>query len=1192
MPPTLPIDLANFPALQTRKALLILDLQNEFLSPSGTLPVTTPNGYVERTLKIAKAFRESGSGDVFWIRSQFDSHRPTENAQIITSASSSIASPRQSTTCGRRRESEPTAEDPDADPEAFLSIGGATPQDKQKQQQQRSQCLLPGSHGSELAQQVASVVNARQDLVIAKSHYSAFESTQLLMRLRTRFVTELYICGALTNISIHATALDAARHGLTLTIIEDCCGYRDVARHSDAISSLVQLTGCDTLSADHVLEGLTSQSSDAKPAGNDFAAAIAAITAASNGPPRVRRPTKQASSGPVAVGAGGGTSGGIPVRTKTQTPEPRKDDKQSDVRTRSAPSSHENSGLSRLSPTATENVPKPEPETTRPLQPVVANDAATPTTTAASETTTKITATKSVATTITDIAATTTAPPVVTGSKSVVGAGAATVSTASSAPASIAAAKPTSTRQTTPAPIEPLTIDAGEISADEDAGNNDDSDDSFKLVIPSRHEKLLEYSRLRSTRNANALKKRLEEGTKESASAASGASAVPSRVEQTRVRRSPATSSSRATETRSSNSAPIASKTMSTSTSPKPAKEASPVSEADTSAKVSSSPVEETVKPKKDASAKTPAKPTEKDDKDVSKPDEQPETESDSEDADAKLVPVDVTKKPSATEPICAGDTIIYHDVLPQSLEKGIYERLKDEVQWLRMSHQGGEVPRLVCVQGQVDEDGSIPIYRHPADESPPLEAFTPTVVQIKSEVEKIVGHPLNHVLIQLYRTGNDYISEHSDKTLDIVPGSYVCNMSLGAERTMIFRTKRVDKDPSRKEESSSTTDPTDSKATDSKAADRKPAATPDSTKRQSCRVQLPHNSLCRMGLQTNMQWLHAIRQDKRIKREKTPAELAYGGGRISLTFRQIGTFLNRDQTLIWGQGAVGKTRKEARSVVNGQSDEAIRMLQAFGTENHSSVFDWNKHYGKGFDVLHMSSSPRFFASVDPVVNMTVQLLLAELGINYARGSMAAAVEKKDATATTSSDVAEMVTPVSSLDVPVRLVDNDRDRSTVHGVLAILLYLDSMYAPPPKGRSAHRHLEAARKFTRLQQALLLQDKWRSTPKTVQTDEASTSGATSAFSLRPLKCELAVWDGYVSVKTGPTDVSDEFIAGGTTPSVADFALWPVLHSMELAAGSQDALEAELKRLGVPGLAKYYTLFKARECVEKVLKAGDK
>jgi hypothetical protein len=69
----------------------------------------------------------------------------------------------------------------------------------------------------------------------------------------------------------------------------------------------------------------------------------------------------------------------------------------------------------------------------------------------------------------------------------------------------------------------------------------------------------------------------------------------------------------------------------------------------------------------------------------------------------------------------------------------------------------GGEVPRLVAVEGEVGEDGrysvsfrlracmntssflySFPIYRHPADESPPLSAFSPTVSLIREHVQKV----------------------------------------------------------------------------------------------------------------------------------------------------------------------------------------------------------------------------------------------------------------------------------------------------------------------------------------------------------------------------------------------------------------------------------------------------------------------
>ncbi|CAK7268697.1 hypothetical protein SEPCBS119000_003193 [Sporothrix epigloea] len=322
MPHTLPLDLADFPAFRTRKALLVIDLQNEFLSSSGTLPVSTPDGFVDRTLDVARKFRESGSGDIFWIRSQFDSHRPAATSHIITSATTQLprTSGPKSSSVRHRTGSEPPSSDQDADPEAFLSVGPTRSQ-KQTGQTQQDQILLAGSHGSELAPPVASSVNARQDMILVKTHYSAFNSTQLLNRLRTRFVTELYVCGALTNISIYATALDAARHGLSLTIIEDCCGYRDITRHDDTITSLIQLTGCETLSAEDVIQTMAAQSPEKASAANNFAATIAAITAASGGPPRARRLTKTAVTGLTAASGGsssaiGGISGGLPNQTQ------------------------------------------------------------------------------------------------------------------------------------------------------------------------------------------------------------------------------------------------------------------------------------------------------------------------------------------------------------------------------------------------------------------------------------------------------------------------------------------------------------------------------------------------------------------------------------------------------------------------------------------------------------------------------------------------------------------------------------------------------------------------------------------------------------------------------------------------------------------------------------------------------------
>lgn len=265
-------------------------------------------------------------------------------------------------------------------------------------------------------------------------------------------------------------------------------------------------------------------------------------------------------------------------------------------------------------------------------------------------------------------------------------------------------------------------------------------------------------------------------------------------------------------------------------------------------------------------------------------------------------------------------DSYLIDNVLPADIASTCFTALKNEAEWQTMLHRGGEVPRLVATQGKVEPDGSIPIYRHPADVIPELKPWSPTVEAIKTIVEAKLNQPLNHVLIQYYRSGEDYISEHSDKTLDVVKDTSIVNLSLGAQRTMVLRTKK-----SRGEE------------------------------RTTQRIPLPHNSLFVMGPRTNESWLHGIRQDRRIIVDKSPEEMLEAGERISLTFRTIGTWKTPDGR-IYGQGATGKTIENAHPMLN-EKEQTVKMLQAFSAENHASTFDWDAHYGAGFDVIDCSAA-------------------------------------------------------------------------------------------------------------------------------------------------------------------------------------------------------------------------------------------
>jgi nicotinamidase-related amidase len=61
------------------------------------------------------------------------------------------------------------------------------------------------------------------------------------------------------------------------------------------------------------------------------------------------------------------------------------------------------------------------------------------------------------------------------------------------------------------------------------------------------------------------------------------------------------------------------------------------------------------------------------------------------------------------------GDSFIIYNILPTDLAETVFDNLKKEVSWRSMFHRGGEVPRLVAVQGEIAEDGTY-VYRSDTD--------------------------------------------------------------------------------------------------------------------------------------------------------------------------------------------------------------------------------------------------------------------------------------------------------------------------------------------------------------------------------------------------------------------------------------------------------------------------------------------
>lgn len=273
----------------------------------------------------------------------------------------------------------------------------------------------------------------------------------------------------------------------------------------------------------------------------------------------------------------------------------------------------------------------------------------------------------------------------------------------------------------------------------------------------------------------------------------------------------------------------------------------------------------------------------------------------------------------TATTSYGSDDSFLLLNIFPSDTADELFYKLREEIHWNTMRQKGKRVPRDVSIQGTItvekDDEEYEPLYRHPADEQPELVSWTPTAKTIKDRVEQVIEQKINHALIQRYKTGKDNIGEHSDKTLDILLGSKIVNYSLGAARTMTLVHKRQ---LGRREE-----------------------------------IKLPHNSLFVLGWQSNREWHHAIRPDRRANSEKEPDECAFYGERISLTLRSVATFLNRRTGRIYGQGAPCKTLDQSSTDQQFENDE-VDMVRAFGAENYlSSDFDWNFHYGRGFHALN-----------------------------------------------------------------------------------------------------------------------------------------------------------------------------------------------------------------------------------------------
>ncbi len=168
-------------------------------------------------------------------------------------------------------------------------------------------------------------------------------------------------------------------------------------------------------------------------------------------------------------------------------------------------------------------------------------------------------------------------------------------------------------------------------------------------------------------------------------------------------------------------------------------------------------------------------------------------------------------------------------------------QELTEQIPWEQKPIRvfGREVmqPRLVSWAGDVP-------YRY-SGQTLPVRELPPVLAKLNQRMRELTGVPFNHVLLNRYRDGKDYMASHADNEPELGYCPVIAALSLGAQRG--FRLT--------------------------------PRFTQDKSLRRRLRVNVPlsHGSLMVMGGRMQHTWRHEVPKAMKVK-----------GERINLTFRWL----------------------------------------------------------------------------------------------------------------------------------------------------------------------------------------------------------------------------------------------------------------------------------------------------------------
>lgn len=134
------------------------------------------------------------------------------------------------------------------------------------------------------------------------------------------------------------------------------------------------------------------------------------------------------------------------------------------------------------------------------------------------------------------------------------------------------------------------------------------------------------------------------------------------------------------------------------------------------------------------------------------------------------------------------GEVAIYRNFFNNVESDQIFQELLSKIKWrqdkMKLYGKEFELPRLTAWYG--DDGKSYTFSGIPMNP----DAWTPTLLSIKSRIEEVTQAKFNSVLLNLYRSGKDGVSWHSDDEPELGKNPMIASVSFGETRRFQLRHK------------------------------------------------------------------------------------------------------------------------------------------------------------------------------------------------------------------------------------------------------------------------------------------------------------------------------------------------------------------------------------------------------------------